>query len=655
MAIKYVEEPLPAQQKLGFNINSFYGVNNTGTAANGEFVTCKNMTSDCYPYASPREPREVIASGIENPQRVLFCGDRLSYIAGGKLNVKSGEGFADVGEVGTVTSAVDFNNQKMLFYPTSLVYDYEDMTLTEPTNPSYLLKGYYNYKNSFDSTKNGGMVLDYGDRNRPTISAATYAICPKEGAAGLIEAGQATDEEGKPATDKKGNPIYNTITFNIEGYSNRFCVGDAEVGKPCIRLFVHAFDKDDKPLYSQTYNTEDCVLFTRFRFGQPILFNGVAPKNMYVQVGYYHPHSNNSIYDYSVDEGDGFVTDECYKQVDDDLANTNFKIWASKTSYPGPNSIPNIAYACMDNNRVVAVQGNNFYASCLGDYADWTDFTDTDGNPKETGAYAEELYTYGDFTGIIKYNSNVILTKADLTYICYGNKPPYRIQEVCNSGCISNNTIAEVDGYIYWLGRDGIYMFGGSVPRCISDNLNVTLTDAVACGFEHKYYICGNDGESYKLYVYDTQRNLWHIEDERQYVSLATKDGALYGLTADGEILKFNAGNERVEWEFTTSDFDFGTEYTKNLAKIYVRMKLYGQAYVDLYVRTNRQEWYKFANFQADGTSVIQAKAKLKKCDYFTLRFVGCGKAESMDVYADVTVGSQKHRSGDKLAVFRKM
>ena len=353
--------------------------------------------------------------------------------------------------------------------------------------------------------------------------------------------------------------------------------------------------------------------------------------------------------------GDFDCTDECINQRDADLANENFKLWITSTEYPAPNSMPAISYACMDNNRVVAVQGNNFYASCLGDYTNWTDFTDADGNPKETGAYAEELYTYGDFTGIIKYNSNVILTKADLTYICYGNKPPYRIQELCKSGCVNGNTIAEVDGYLYWLGRDGIYMFGGGTPRLIDDKLGIKLTDGVACGYEHKYYICGNDGESYKLYVYDTQRNLWHIEDERQYVSLTSKDGALYGLTADGEILKFNAGNERVEWEFTTSDFDFGTEYTKNLAKIYVRMKLYSQAYVDLYVRTNRQEWYKFANFQADGTSVIQAKAKLKKCDYFTLRFVGCGKAEIMDVYADVTLGSQKHRSGDKLAVFRKM
>ena len=155
----------------------------------------------------------------------------------------------------------------------------------------------------------------------------------------------------------------------------------------------------------------------------------------------------------------------------------------------------------MDNNRIVAVQGNNFYASCLGDYTNWSDFTDAEGNPKETGAYAEELYTYGDFTGIIKYNSSVILTKADLTYICYGNKPPYRIQELCNTGCIKGDTIAEVDGYLFWIGRDGVYMFGGGIPKLISDKLDVTFTDGVACGYEHKYYLCGYDGESSKLYV----------------------------------------------------------------------------------------------------------------------------------------------------------
>ena len=646
MAIKYVEEPLPAQQKLGFNINSFYGVNNTGTAANGEFVTCKNMTSDCYPYASPRNPREVITSGIENPQKVLFCGDRLSYIAGGKLNVKGGESFENIGDVGTVTSAVDFNNQKMLFYPSHIEYNYENSTLTEVSKNLELVKGSFDSNDAF-SNNCDDVELQYRSSSFDYKKGATFVI--KGETDGYFITPTAVMEKDAVKRDEKGNVVYTTVTINVAGNNSNWKTnGYVTNGNYGMKLFVRAWytDKDGKEQELTKKTSNYSVDYKEVNFGEPIMFNGITPSKLLVQVGYFlHQLTGlNCVYD-----------EKCQKQRNNDLKNPEFKLWITSTEYPAPNSMPAISYACMDNNRVVAVQGNNFYASCLGDYADWTDFTDAEGNPKETGAYAEELYTYGDFTGIIKYNNSVILTKADLTYICYGNKPPYRIQEACNSGCISNNTIAEVDGYIYWLGRDGIYMFGGSVPRCISDNLNVTLTDAVACGFEHKYYICGNDGESYKLYVYDTQRNLWHIEDERQYVSLATKDGALYGLTADGEILKFNAGNERVEWEFTTSDFDFGTEYTKNLAKIYVRMKLYEQAYVDLYVRTNRQEWYKFANFQADGTSVIQAKAKLKKCDYFTLRFVGCGKAEIMDVYADVTLGSQKHRSGDKLAVFRKM
>ncbi len=644
MAINYTPKPLPAQQRLGFNISAFYGVNKTGTAANGEFIDCRNMSSDNFPYASPREPREVIASGIVNPQRLLFCGDRLSYIAGGKLNVKNGDAFDEVGEVGNVTSAVDFNNQKMLFYPTNIEYEYKTGDISTITKYLTLRVGSYGGKASstihgFSETCDNVNVYWRGNRYNHR-KCATIAISSGESSEYI----NATAKEKK---DDEGNTVYNEITINVTGNNPQYITDGFKNDSRFMKLFVRAWDDKGNLISSSDFDeTNYTANYTECGFGKPILFNGVAPAKILAMIGYYYTPTTTN--------WNGFCDQGCITQRNDDLDNENFKVWVTATEYPAENSQPAINYACMDNNRVVAVEGNNFYASCLGDYTNWTDFVDAEGNPKAKGAYAEELCTYGDFTGIIKYNSNVILTKADLTYICYGNKPPYRINELCNVGCIKNETIAEVDGYLYWLGRDGVYMFGGGTPRLISDKVKITPTDGVACGYEHKYYLCANDGESFKLYVYDTQKNLWHIEDERQYVSLTSKDGALYGLTADGEILKFNSGSERVEWEFTTSDFDFNTEYTKNLAKIYVRMKLYNQTYVDIYVRSNRQDWYRFANFKADGTSVIQAKAKLKKCDYFTLRFVGYGKAEIMDVYADVTLGSQKHRSGDKLAVFRK-
>lgn len=621
MAIQYKEKALPSPQKIGFSIDTFSGININGTASKGEFVNCKNLSGDRYPYASPRASKEVIADGIVAPKRLFFAGDNMAYIANGQLYVKSGEEFESKGVVGEVKSIVDFNNQKTLFYPCDMEYDYQSGSLTEVNNYLEKIAGEneFVYHKATGGNFNGAAMILKG-------SEFDNYFYP----------GKQTDEDGNVITDENGNTLYNSITINASGLTFK-ADKNREYGYKVL-LVVEAYDENDN-----LYNIYAGEAY-RFPFdiGEPIQHSNKMAKMLITVV-------------YTKANSDTFCkSDEtCIAQRDADVLNENVKFWVTESQYPAINSRPHIDYACMDNNRVVAVHKNSFYASSLGDYTKWTDFVDAEGNPKATGAYAEELNTPGDFNSITKYNTSVILTKNDMVYVCYGNKPPYRINEVCKTGCIDGRTIAEVDSYLYWLGRDGIYRFGGGSPRLISHKIGGDFISGVAVANGLKYYCCLYDGKSYKMYVYNAQYDFWHIEDSVQYVDLVAKDGIVYGLTADGEIVKFDSGSERVSWSFTTIDFDFSTEYTKNVAKVYCRLKLYDQAYVNLYIRSNKQDWYKFASYKADGTNVFQAKAKLKKCDYFTLKVEGVGDAEIMDIYADCLLGSQKHRSSG-LSQFRK-
>ena len=79
----------------------------------------KNMSSDNYPYSSPRKNREAIKSEIINPQNIFSANDKLGYIADGKLYYDDKE----IGTAGVTSSIIDFNGN-IVMYPSNFVYDY---------------------------------------------------------------------------------------------------------------------------------------------------------------------------------------------------------------------------------------------------------------------------------------------------------------------------------------------------------------------------------------------------------------------------------------------------------------------------------------------------------------------------------------------------
>lgn len=333
------------------------------------------------------------------------------------------------------------------------------------------------------------------------------------------------------------------------------------------------------------------------------------------------------------------------------LGDGTAKIWINNTTYPTVGGVPLIDYATQNNNRIFAVEGNNIYASAQGDFADWTTFVDEDGNPDPTGAFATDVGSVGRFNGIATYKGRVVATKPDYVYEIYGDRPPYTVTEIVKTGCIDGRSICEVNSVLYWLGRKGIYSYTGGQPRIMSSKLNSTFTQGVA-GTDGRKYYCSLYSDRWQLYVFDTFTGLWHIEDFLEVKDFTFFEGYLYAITANS-ILKLNSGNERVEWEFETKNYTFDTPSTKNVAKLSIRTEMQTQTELDVYLRSDNGEYSRVANYQADNMTMFDCKVRVKKCDSFSLKFVGRGDVRILDIHGKVTVGTSKHRSGDNLHVFR--
>ena len=652
MAIPYRNERLVKPREYSLKLERWYGLNCADERiSDGEFVRMKNISCNGQ-HVYPRAPRSVVAEGIDNPSKVLFCGGKLSYIAKGKLHIQNGSVFEDKGDVGLVTSYTEFSDKETLFFPGNTVYNNETDSVSAITAYLSKQKGYYNQTNEYvaDPTPTNvstynGVYMQVDGRSDTYIKVSPIAIAGSD-ESNYIYPPALKDANGKDITEN-GKKKYGSVSINVSGT----CISDGGLtdhtsanSSICLGVFVHAWDEDGKLLTEQSGNT---TYFKDFKIGDTISFDGKAAK-LLVQLGYFKVIKKKV--------GTCFECDsECLAKRDADFNNNNFKVWISESTYPAPNSRPDIAYACTDNNRVVGVSKNSFYASSLGDYSEWIDFVDASGNPKSTGAYAEELKTNGDFTGAVKYRTVVILTKKNTMYECYGGKPPYRIRLQANSGCVDNRTITEINGILYWLGPDAVYRFSGSLPVNISRKINPAFgkfLSGCAASDGRRYYVYAKGENAGALMVYDTVTGLWCMEDDTEFVDMTSYDNTVYAITADGTLYKFSDGGEQVEWELETKAFNFGIPGKKKFKNMSLRVKMQQQCTMDIYIKYDDGEYKRHASFSSVGTDVADIRLKPEKCDSFSLVLKGRGNAKIIGLYGTVICSSKRHDNSAGLITY---
>lgn len=621
MGIPYKPTKLPDVQKLTLDVNNWQGINRIeGAIGNGEMKECYNMSSDNVPYTSPRKPREIVKSGIVNPQKIFDDETALGYIADGKFYYND----TLKGECGNTNSVFYYDNC-IYAYPSNKKYDIANDTYSTQSTSIQVKVGSYTRSGSYDSGTNTVKTYKYSDG--PYDYAATF--CLDAGVNGAIDVSNI----------KK-------LCFNQTGLTSRY-----ETYVSSYNNLVHSgaillltiLDANGNNIYhsaSEQYGT----FYKKLKFGEVYDVPSNA-KTVYAMVGYYSYYTYNQ----SASRADTIPRDNDYIK----LSSSTARIWIVDTEYPAIGGVPTIDYATEFSNRVFAVQGNSIYATALGDFSDWTSMVDDNGNPKATGAFVTDVGSDGKFNGIVTYKNHVVCTKPDYVYEIYGTTPPFRVQEICKTGCIDGRSICEVNSILYWLGRNGIYAYTGGQPRVVSQKLNKQYISGVGGTDGRKYYCSIYDGTKWELCVYDTFNGLWHIEDFAEIKDFTFFEGHLYALTADGNMLKFNSGSEKVEWSFETQAYTLNMPQTKNVSKIYIRVEMDSNTMLDVYTKTDNNEYKLVASYQKDELTMFDVKIRLKKCDTFAFKFVGKGNVRIFDIHADVTLGTSKHRSGIDLQKFR--
>ena len=308
-------------------------------------------------------------------------------------------------------------------------------------------------------------------------------------------------------------------------------------------------------------------------------------------------------------------------------------------------------YGIAHNNEVV----NEIYCSKLGDFKNWNTFAGI-----STDSYVASVGSDGQFTGATTHLGYPIFFKENCMHKVYGNYPAnYQIQTTAcrgvQRGC--SKSLAIVNEVLYYKSRSAICAYDGSLPVEVSSALgDVVYADAVAGVLGNKYYISMRDAnetdnsKKYHLFVYDTQKGMWHREDNTQALEFCNCDGELYYIdyatnTAAVQIKTIRGTGltdaARVKWEATTGIIGTDSPDKKYISRIVMRLSL--EVGTTLYVQAQYDSsgtWEQVFAMSGSSLKTFSIPIRPKRCDHLRLRFIGEGVAKIFSITKTIEQGS---------------
>ena len=212
-------------------------------------------------------------------------------------------------------------------------------------------------------------------------------------------------------------------------------------------------------------------------------------------------------------------------------------------------NVPDLDHVIEWNNRLWGANtaDNTIYACKLGDPSNWNYYQGT-----SMDSYYAEQGTDGEWTGVAIYSSHLIFFKEDTMCRIYGTSPSnYQITntEVFGVEKGSRQSVVTINDTVFYKSKIGIMAYSGAIPYCISDCFNVEFRDVVAGTEKRKYYASiHTKAAGYELMVFDTEKGLWHKEDDIRFRSCATIGNKLYYVEYEDDLIACSEDIACSEW-----------------------------------------------------------------------------------------------------------
>ncbi len=689
----------PKRRKQIFD---FRGINFSENYRDGEFSFTENLNTDLYPCLAPRLPRKVKKT-LESPGGI-YAGNDLFYIDG-NIIYRNGEFFGELPEEHTGRS-MHLINTKLCVFPDKVYFNLRDkdnyiMTRAEPSDWADNYSAYFTYDEGTEDFVSvsassapiwiGGRYYRYEKIHRldaeiilggGTFSFTAGSIVLEEESLFELYAAEsfilrtenyyAYGEDAVSFSPKTGN-----VSFKGTSYATKRLTGTAVIGD-IVRVREHEtepgrftvfMDSDSSSGYWE--NIDGVGVVTKII--KEHYDNGTAADSDYMQIEIrvFRKRERNA-YGFTTGFGDVFKPGDaiaisgCERVpennltliVRDVIGNTlifDDDVFSEVVLEPGTvklsREVPDFDVLCEYNNRLFGADTEKIYVSALGDPTNWNTY---DGLASDS--YTVAVASPGKFTGCIGYSGNVLFFKEDMMYKLMGDYPenyalyPYSISGVCEG---SGKSLVNIGERLFYHGRDGIYMYSGSLPQLISYSFGIRRFErAVGCGFGTKYYISMKEvGGDFALYVYDTLRDIWLREDSTEVLGFAEHGNERLMLTSSGDVVQIDSGEEVVSWIAETCEISEYIDNRKCYSKFILKLDMPADSFAKVEIKSDRyrygweEVWKRYGTniHEGEHRNVYTANIPIRptRCDRLKIRISGSGNVVIRSLTREFEVGSE--------------
>lgn len=593
----------------------FYGINRSVGHYDGEFYSMKNMGSNMYPAVSPRPKRglytQIDALGIESVKGMIG----KTYLA----------------FVGTQ------NGEDWLYYQEQKI-----------------------------SSKDGGNLLkqEYKGKDRQLISMGAYLLVFPD--AVYLNTQDLTDKgtlSAKYEYIDAENPItvsYTLDTLNDVDYSDVPSSATAPEDKNNGDFWI---DTSQVPTVLRVWSESSGMWLSVGTTYVKIEVNGVTGfKDKFskydavtIKGTKYKDINKDGMILYDV--GDNYIT---VVGIIDSAGSEKLE------SFSIERKVPEMDFVCECNNRIWGckygvVDGktvNEIYSSAQGDAKNWYSYRGI-----ASDSYALSIGSDGVFTGCINYGGYPTFFKENYIYRIYGAYPAaFQLStDSCRGvkkGC--SKSLCVVNERLFYVSVMDVCYYDGSLPSGISKNLGfLSIDNAVAGALGGKYYLsCENDDHEKVLVVYDSERGVWHMEDNTVANCFAnwkntlffSSENKIFSVTGiEGESLE-----DQFEWEAITTAIGYSYPDKKYLSRFDLRLAMNvpddgpdripsdEEAYVEVYIKYDgRSDWIFQKKFTSTGkTESFVCPVKPRRCDHINIKIKGKGNVVLRSLSKILEVGS---------------
>ena len=579
-------------------VSVFGGYNHNMRIGENEFFYMQNMSSDDYPMLSTRRRRGAVMQ-MTTPQGLL-AKDAMAYVDSGKLYYNGAE----------VTGLTLTEGEKQLVSMGAYLLIWPD-------------KKYLNTKN----------LTDYGSMEATYESSGTvtYSLCTADGGAlGKVSSSKPEEPEaGEYWIDTTQTPhslmVWSASTEMWTG------VGTVYTKIQADGIGANFAEYDGVKISGAAYGGDSAVVKEQFDSlnGTKVIY--ARDDDYIVVVG---------LIDLTYEQTDGTVTVGRVVPDMDYVCEAQNRIWGCK-------------YGMVDGKAV-----NELYCCALGDFKNWNRFLGI-----STDAWAASVGSDGAWTGAANYLGYPTFFKEHVIHrIAISSSGAHQVMETVGRGVQSGSykSLSVCNEVLYYKSRSGVCAYDGSFPASIGACFGGKLYgSAVGGSFGGKYYLSMKDaGNTWHLFVYDVEKNLWHREDNTHVMQFAAMDDDLYFIDADSKKMMCVMGTQGeleddLEWCVETGSIGFNYPDKKYLSRWNIRMNLEAGSNLRMDVQydtapdsSGLAHWKmqnggsKVADMKFANTATLTVPVRPRRCDHMRVRLSGKGRVHIFSIAKILELGS---------------